>query len=209
MTQIDALLKTSREALQLARSLQDAGRTAPATYYACHAFEMGGNAFVAAREVELKPSHSNLNRFRPQYHRAGLKRSLDPVLLRVRALREPSRYPLEDPERTGEWNCPFRLDHPGASRPAPAPRERRALPARLRPRQGADDRQPARPAKGVVRPRRPRDHGGPKLRGKRPPKVVGRMKGRQLIDHIERMRREHTDEQEEESWAVVEESLRN
>jgi hypothetical protein len=35
------------------------------------------------------------------------------------------------------------------------------------------------------------------------------MKGRQLIDHIERMRREHTDEQEEESWAVVEESLRN
>jgi hypothetical protein len=48
-----------------------------------------------------------------------------------------------------------------------------------------------------------------KLRGKRPPKVVGRMKGRQLIDHIERMRREHTDEQEEESWAVVEESLRN
>lgn len=106
MTQIAALLKTSREALQLARSLQDAGRTAPATYYACHAFEMGGNAFVAAREVELKPSHSNLNRFRTQYHRAGLKRSLDPVLLRVRALREPSRYPLEDPERTGEWIAP-------------------------------------------------------------------------------------------------------
>lgn len=48
-----------------------------------------------------------------------------------------------------------------------------------------------------------------KLRGKRPPKVVGRMKGRQLINLIERMKREHTDEQEEKSWAVVEESLRN
>ncbi len=47
-----------------------------------------------------------------------------------------------------------------------------------------------------------------KLRGKRPPGVVGRMKPRQLIELLERMEREHTLEEEERTWRELDRILR-
>lgn len=47
-----------------------------------------------------------------------------------------------------------------------------------------------------------------KLRGERPPGVVGRMKPRQLIELIERMKREHTLEEEERTWKELDRILR-
>lgn len=47
-----------------------------------------------------------------------------------------------------------------------------------------------------------------KLRGERPPGVVGRMKPRQLIEALDRAQREADPEQEERSWRELERILR-
>ena len=93
MDEVNGFVETSWDALETARVLYQAGRAAPAVYYACHTFEMAGNAFAAARGVDLQPDHSNLGRFKTQYHQAGLQQSLDPLMRRVQALRNASRYP--------------------------------------------------------------------------------------------------------------------
>lgn len=47
-----------------------------------------------------------------------------------------------------------------------------------------------------------------KLRGERPPGVVGRMKPRKLIDFLEKEQRERTLEEDEQSWGELERILR-
>jgi hypothetical protein len=50
----------------------------------------------------------NLGAFKTQYHNAGLEGSLDPVLERVRLLRDPARYPVrrEITDEGEQWGVP-------------------------------------------------------------------------------------------------------
>ena len=109
MNKTEALIQTSQEAFDTARVLYQAGQAAPAVYYACHAFEQAGNAFATARGAATGQNHTkNLGAFKTQYHNAGLEGSLDPVLERVRLLRDPARYPVrrEIADEGEQWGVP-------------------------------------------------------------------------------------------------------
>ena len=105
MTQVDAFLKTARQAIRAAQVLQDGGDHAAAAYYACHAFEMAGNAFIAERNIQVRRNHrKNLNNFKGQYHGTPLGKGIAPVFNTVIRLRHDARYPSQDP--SGDWIDP-------------------------------------------------------------------------------------------------------
>lgn len=110
MKQWEAHFAAAEQAMQASRTLEAGGQPVPAAFFACHAFEMAGGAFLVSvgegpsRDPKRRSHEKTVRHFAVVAGRYGFGHRIGAVATRVAALRDECLYAHEAPERG--WQPP-------------------------------------------------------------------------------------------------------
>jgi hypothetical protein len=105
VTDWKATFKTAEEAAAASRSLVSDGHYPQGAFFACHAFEMAGVAFVQSLGEQPSGSHAGrVNQFAATARRYLFGHGVALVAAQVASARNRSLYPREDVD--GQWRAP-------------------------------------------------------------------------------------------------------